>query len=197
MIIPRPKAFSAPLRRRATIPELPDLGAGPKNTPAPEPIFADRSTDAFFTPPEIAEELIQIAFPGKWQRILEPSAGTGSLIAAALEFEPELYITAVERYLPFVEQLKSRFPDIERHGEDFLEVTPEEIGRFDAIIMNPPFGRRQAPKHVEHARRFLKTGGQITAIVPSTYDGPGTTVRDLPAGTFANTEVRTKIIITS
>ena len=157
--------------------------------------MVDKSTDAFFTPPEAASDLIAAAHPGKWQRWLEPSAGSGSLITALQDYEPELKeIVAVERYLPFIPHLEQFGENVSVHAEDFLDLLPEELGLFDGIVMNPPFHRGAAQKHVEHALRFLKPGGQFAAIVPSTFKG-GAVVQDLPSGTFSATPVSTKIII--
>ena len=47
---------------------------------------------------------------------------------------------------------------------DFLEKTPEEIGYFDSVIMNPPFCRGDDMRHIEHARKFLSPGGRLAAI---------------------------------
>lgn len=195
MIFPRPKAFDVKARRYAEHVEKPDIGEAPSMTSAPKPLVVDRSTDAFFTPPDAAADLIATAGPGRWQRWLEPSAGTGALVAALLEYEPELKeIVAVERSLVLASTLKDRFPELDVRTGDFLEITPDEIGLFDGIVMNPPFHRGAAQRHVEHALKFLKPGGALTAIVPSTFKG-GTTVQELPAGTFSNTAVSTKIII--
>lgn len=193
MIFAKPKAFEARANRRAQHVVLPDIGEAPTVTEAPKPLVADRSTDAFFTPPDVAADVVSAAHPGKWQRWLEPSAGTGALIAALQDYEPELKeIVAVERYLPFHPHLE-RFEGVDVRDGDFLEMKPADLGQFDGIVMNPPFHRGAAQKHVEHALSFLKPGGILVAIVPSTFKG-GRTIETLPPGTFSNTQVSTKII---
>ncbi len=42
---------------------------------------------------------------------------------------------------------------------DFLAVTPDTLGTFDRILMNPPFERGADAEHVRHAFRFLTPGG--------------------------------------
>ena len=194
MIFDKPKAFQARAGHRAQHVSLPDIGEAPDKTEAPKPLMVDKSTDAFFTPTEAAEDLIAAAHPGKWQRWLEPSAGTGSLVRALQDYEPELKeIVAVERYMPFIPHLE-QIDGVDVHSADFLDLNPDDLGLFDGIVMNPPFHRGAAQKHVEHALRFLKPGGQFAAIVPSTFKG-GAVVQDLPSGTFSATPVSTKIII--
>ena len=95
--------------------------------------------------------------------------------------------------------------EIERHVADcrakgyavqqanFLETTPEPV--FDVVLMNPPFYGRHYQKHVEHAKRFLKTGGELLAILPASarycheYVAPrdswSNEWRDLPVASFA------------
>src|SRR5205085_10643498 len=86
---------------------------------------------------------------------------------------------------------------------DFLGQTPEGLGTFDRIVMNPPFDRGADIEHVEHARRFLKPGGRLVAVVtngPRQRDRLGPIAAewiDLPDGTFKEqgTAVRTAIVL--
>src|SRR3546814_19364458 len=48
---------------------------------------------------------------------------------------------------------------------DFLALTPDLIGSFDRIIMNPPFDRGRDIDHVNHAIEFLAPGGILVAIM--------------------------------
>jgi hypothetical protein len=62
-----------------------------------------------------------------------------------------------------VNKLKAKGYDvIER---DFLSVTPDEIGTFDAVLMNPPFSNRQDIAHISHALSFLNSDSELTAIM--------------------------------
>ena len=100
---------------------------------------------------------------------------------------------------------------------DFLECSPEErtgtftgqwlatgnpgdhtkLGKFNVVIMNPPFENGSDIRHVKHALTFLKDGGILVGICAN---GPRQTEdllplcdhwEPLPEGTFAGTGVRT------
>ncbi len=73
---------------------------------------------------------------------------------------------------------------------DFLTLTPDDLGTFDAVIMNPPFHMRADIRHIMHARQFLKPGGTLAALC---MDTPHRQLalrpmadlwQPLPAGTF-------------
>jgi hypothetical protein len=53
-----------------------------------------------------------------------------------------------------------------------------ELGKFDRVVMNPPFDHGADIKHVEHARKFLKPGGRLVAVVAN---GPRQRERLLPS----------------
>lgn len=89
------------------------------------------------------------------------------------------------------------------HAGDFLECTPEQFGKFDYVLMNPPFKNGEDIRHIEHARKFLKPGGRLVAICAN---GPrqqerlqtiATHWEELPAGTFkeAGTMVNTALVV--
>ena len=46
---------------------------------------------------------------------------------------------------------------------DFLECNGN-LGKFDRIIMNPPFSDAADIKHIKHAIAFLKPGGRLVAL---------------------------------
>src|SRR5262249_39666080 len=81
---------------------------------------------------------------------------------------------------------------------NFLETVPTPT--MDRIIMNPPFYGQHYAKHVNHALKFLKPDGMLTAILPVTarYDhgllkGEW---RDLPVGSFSEsgTNINTTVL---
>ena len=86
---------------------------------------------------------------------------------------------------------------------NFLQVQPDPV--FDFVLMNPPFYGKHYQKHVEHARKFLKPGGVLYAILPITAvtdhgfvdPGRGWDVwKDLPPGSFSEsgTNINTGIV---
>jgi predicted RNA methylase len=131
----------------------------------------------FPTPPTLAHRMVQIAggalLAGK--RILEPSAGTGVLLEAvwnaclgadcvrtvAVEVNPDLCILLEERRTRRVDA----HPD--SHSILCADFTGcgDELGRFDAILMNPPFSDRQDIQHLTHALNYLKPGARLVAIM--------------------------------
>ncbi|HEY1187917.1 MAG TPA: methyltransferase [Gemmata sp.] len=157
-----------------------------------ERAFRPGDIPGFFpTPPEVAQRVAFLADLSEGMRVLEPSAGTGRLVSAALAVCP-LHVAAVERHRSLSELLTKKFVDTGARGRvkvtnrDFLEVKPEP--RADRIIMNPPFECGADIRHVEHALKFLAPGGRLVAIVAG---GPRQRERfgsgewyDLPDGSF-------------
>ena len=158
----------------------------------------------FPTPRDLAARMVEMA--GIWpaDRVLEPSAGTGNILAEIYK-KAEKNIVAVEINSRLGVMLEGKAAAI-IHG-DFLECSPEFLGLFDKILMNPPFENADDIKHIEHARKFLKPGGRLVAICAN---GPrqreklmplaeesGGVWEDLPRGTFSNagTEVNTALLV--
>lgn len=116
-------------------------------------------------------------------RVLEPSCGDGRIM-------DELRVRGCE---PLgIEYHPTRASEARAKGHavvtaNFLEhpATPQ----FDAVVMNPPFYGRHYVKHVNHARKFLRPGGSLVAILPATarYDHGELhgEWRDLPVASFA------------
>jgi 16S rRNA G1207 methylase RsmC len=129
--------------------------------------------------------------------VLEPSAGTGNILRAIVDAEPTAEIHAVEINRALCDALPAGLmADGEALCADFLECTTEQLGRFRRIVMNPPFADGSDIKHIKHALHFLEPGGCLVAICA---DGPrqqaelrplAATWEELPAGTFADTNVR-------
>jgi protein-L-isoaspartate O-methyltransferase len=113
----------------------------------------------FPTPPEIARQVVELADIQPGQRVLEPSAGTGSLLEAL----PDVPIVAVEINGQLAEALQRRFTGAEIHRCDFLTMNCE-LGEFDRIVMNPPFDHGSDLEHIRHAYAKLKPGGRLVAI---------------------------------
>jgi predicted RNA methylase len=154
-------------------------------------------------------------------RILEPSAGTGALVTAAVKASGKVLpsVVAIEIHRERCETL-ARDPVYGRVVcADFLQVTPDHIGLYDRVIMNPPFDGGRDIDHVRHAVKFLKPGGILVAIMsagaefrddaktvafremcehmrPSAY-ACDRQWHDLPAGSFkeAGTNVNTCIVV--
>jgi 16S rRNA G1207 methylase RsmC len=93
--------------------------------------------------------------------VLEPSAGTGVLLDAIRRNAADTVdLTAVElnHGLTGIINKARRV-----HYGDFLECNGE-LGKFDRIVMNPPFVNAADIKHITHALKMLKLGGRIVAL---------------------------------
>lgn len=125
------------------------------------PINYKKDFQFFATSRDEAIPLCQFAGDLVGRRVLEPSAGDGALADVAREMGAE--VITIEKWDVNAKKLRAKgFEPIER---DFLQVTPEEIGLFDAIIANPPFAKNQDIMHVRHMLDFLKPGGSLSVIM--------------------------------
>ncbi len=164
------------------------------------PVVAGRNL--FPTPPGIARQVAHLAEIDNTHRLLEPSAGKGDLLSAALDCITTRSVVAVEINAALAAYLRRGFPLCTVHEVDFLECEPGDLGSFHRIVMNPPFDNGADIKHVKHALRFLKPGGRLVAIVANgprqaaALQGLADRWIDLPPGSFkeAGTNVNTAIV---
>lgn len=128
----------------------------------------------FPTPASLADDVAKLACIHPGHMVLEPSAGLGHLADAAKRAQPHCVVHCIEIMPRLAEVLR-----LKGHaylGSDFMEddwyikhptsTTPAAAtGRYDRIVMNPPFERGQDAEHVRRAYSFLKPGGIMVAIV--------------------------------
>lgn len=170
--------------------------------------------DYFRTPPALAARIVQEAGlpgPGAGVRVLEPSAGDGALLDVLRERHPEARVDAVEPSHRLCEILRAKGHP-EPFGRRFEHFEPS--APYDAIVMNPPFGRggALAMDHVERAAAMLAPGGRLVAVVPESchfrsdrrhvafrafVDDHGGYWIDLPPDTFrpSGTAVKTRLVV--
>ena len=134
-----------------------------------------KSRQLFETPEPMAETLADWVSVNDCLTALEPSAGTGRLVSALSQHAPGTSITAVEIDALCCKQLRELAKadpacDLQVHEQDFLTVLPESLGRFDCVIMNPPFSGQAYIEHIFHAWQFVKSGGCLGAIVPTSWE---------------------------
>jgi precorrin-6B methylase 2 len=156
----------------------------------------------FPTPPDLAARMVILAEIRPEHRTLEPSAGTGNLVREMMTYTQD--ITAIEINLRVAGQLAGRFCATDVHVKplNFLECNGD-LGKFDRIVMNPPFENGSDIKHIRHALTMLNPGGRLVAICAN---GPrqqdqlkplADTWEDLPAGTFEGTGVHAALLTIS
>lgn len=115
---------------------------------------------------EVAQEAAELLDVQPGDRVLEPSAGTGALLAAIGDrIDPTVgSVVAIEVNRDLAEMLTTQFPKVTVICADFLEQMADAVPGFDKILMNPPFENGADIKHIEHALKMLKPGGKLVAI---------------------------------
>lgn len=170
-----------------------------------------RTLEQFFTPADIADQVVALAQIGPQHRVLEPSAGDGALIEAIAKAHPTAIIHALEIDPVLIERLTQKFTLRATIAQgDFLHVEMQPT--FDRVVMNPPFGKGGDMTHVTRAFRLLRPGGILAAIMSPHWtfaEGPVAIrfrgfVNDhshdwtqLPDGSFraSGTDVKTGILV--
>lgn len=164
------------------------------------------------TPPELAFELVAHLDIGTGDTVLEPSAGTGALINALATTRATVDAVENDRdHEPHLTRLQTDGLIRSVTWADFLSLTPPDPGTlfdmgdrplYDAVAMNPPF--RSQTRHLTHALRWVKPGGQVAAIVSAgltfrtdkatrelreRLESYGASFRPLPADAFMDSGV--------
>ena len=115
--------------------------------------------DFYPTPPEVAATMLdQLDLRGKV--VVEPSAGSGNLVHAALERGSEEVLWCEPK--PKLRAILSAIPGSRLIGADWLQVQAEQISHVDVIAMNPPFSADEA--HILHAWEVAPPGCEIVAL---------------------------------
>ncbi|SFJ68531.1 N-6 DNA methylase [Methylobacterium brachiatum] len=116
----------------------------------------------FDTPPDLAARVVAEARISPDMSVLEPSAGLGALVRAAVAAGGNVH--CIELDAKRADGLALDVGDIiDVLHADFLACEPGAV--HDRVVMNPPFTKGQDIAHVEHAMRFLKPGGRLVAIM--------------------------------
>lgn len=123
-------------------------------------------TGYFPTPPALVERMIELADLNSNHAILEPSAGHGHISDMICQVLNRSHDSIdVCEILPENEEiLKSK--GYRPYG--FFEAMAQaSTGKYDRILMNPPFEKQQDITHVETAFNLLHRGGILVAIMSS------------------------------
>jgi len=182
---------------------LPDCPCADEDRPSRRASTEVAKDLQFYPTPQAVIDRVLADIDGlRGKRVLEPSCGDGRILDALRKAGAVACGVEIDRDRALACKAKG-------YGVicgNFLEVMPNPDLIFDMVVMNPPFYGRHYAKHVTHATRFLKPGGQLIAILPitartdhgllgadwaranrmkiSTYHGRDG-FRDLPVGSFA------------
>lgn len=119
--------------------------------------------DYFATPEPIGLKMVEWSRLKDGESALEPSAGHGAI---ARWFPATTKNVAIEPSSQLADLTRMSFNGKVR---DIPFENLDTINKFDAIIMNPPFGQggKTAIEHVAKAFKHLRDGGRIVAIIPN------------------------------
>lgn len=115
----------------------------------------------FPTPAAVVKRVIELAAIEPGMEVLEPSAGSGAIAAAAVE--AGAVVDCIERDPGYAAVLADTGIPRSLTVADFLTV-PATPG-YDRVVMNPPFTKGTDMQHVEHALRFLKPEGLLVSVM--------------------------------
>ncbi len=125
-------------------------------------ISVKKVTQAFYTPPSVAQQLMGFADIKPGMKVLEPSAGHGAL-ADEIRKIPDVDLRLVELDEDSVRVLEKKgYRPVCR---DFLDFAQRTDAVYDRVVMNPPFTKGQDIDHVLTAYALLKPGGRLAAIM--------------------------------
>ena len=111
----------------------------------------------FYPTPDHVIEMMTTGLDLFGKTVLEPSAGSGSIIDYVKNLGANVICCEKHPELQMIAAKKGQFLK-----PDFFDVTREEISHIDCIIMNPPFSN--ADKHIKHAWDIAPGGCTIVAL---------------------------------
>jgi hypothetical protein len=120
--------------------------------------------DYFATPEPIGFKMVEWADLRNKERILEPSAGHGAIA----RFFPETADrTLIEPSVALLSRAALASPGAKTLDHRFEDLNI--VNKFDAIVMNPPFGLggKTAIEHLDKASSHVRDGGRIVALLPT------------------------------
>jgi len=173
----------------------------------------------FATPTSLAKEMIDFADVRAGDVVLEPSAGSGSIVLplrdrGAMVVAVELQANTREQLLAALKK-QGGDPPVQVIGVDFTQTSLRDLDPsnqgFDKAVMNPPFAAGQDVLHVLHAFGMLRPGGRLVAVMSagiafredrrtssfrSEILSLGGRIDELPEGSFksSGTNVRTVLV---
>lgn len=183
-----------------------------------------QARQAFYTPPEVADELVaralralDLRYGCEHGRFLEPSAGEGAIVRALFRARCER-VTAIESDPHGIDMLVRLAERVNKGQEeprlhvlgpdDFFahEISAAYIG----VVMNPPFANAQEVEHVLRAWAFVKPGGVLVSVMSKAVtfrttgrygvfaaflERHGAQVTPLPSGSFVESGTNVETVM--
>ncbi|MGD2711869.1 DNA modification methylase, partial [Escherichia coli] len=135
------------------------------NTIVATGLIPDTKSHQFYPTPRLIAEYVARAIelkPG--EKLLEPEAGRGDLLAC-IDANPE-DVTCIEVAPLFADILLGK-GYINTVCCDFMKWSEDNAGyQFDKIVMNPPYSLGRHREHTLAALEHLKVGGRLVAVLP-------------------------------
>ncbi|MFF6801100.1 class I SAM-dependent methyltransferase [Streptomyces sp. NPDC012616] len=115
------------------------------------------------TPPRVVHNILEHANIKQGMSVLEPSAGTGSIVGPAAGRGAVVDCVEIdERRVRVLREQDAARRVIEA---DFLDLDPHDCPHgYRRVLMNPPFSA--AVQHVRHGLGFLDDNGTLIAVMP-------------------------------
>jgi hypothetical protein len=137
----------------------------------------------FSTPPDYSYAATWVANLTPDDRVIEPSAGTGSLAVHAMNSGAEVVVNELSAKRAALVESLGPARVYHENAEQLHNILPASE-QPTAVVMNPPFssaGERMAGKrdldigaqHIEQALKRLQPGGRLVAIVGGGTNRPG------------------------
>ncbi|MBB6578938.1 hypothetical protein HNP33_003043 [Comamonas odontotermitis] len=127
---------------------------------------AQEGKDYFATPEPLGLKMVQWADMRPGEDAIEPSAGHGAI---ARWFPDAVKRTVVEPSSTLRARLALNINPAEDRVVDGTFEDLAKSNKYDAIVMNPPFGvgGKTAMDHVDKAWGHLRDGGRLVALIPT------------------------------
>lgn len=126
-----------------------------------------KTLEQFFTPDDLAERMVRLAGVRTGQHVLEPSAGGGAIVRAAVAAGAIVSAVEIDRELCAARASDGAAGALFVFHADFLRWAPTTLPPIDVVLMNPPFSAGKDVAHVRRAWSLLRDGGELVAIMGS------------------------------
>lgn len=199
---PAPVASSGRKRAKRERTEFDDMKDALRSGTA---VVAVSAPELFPTPPALAARMVAISDARSGKRVLEPSAGTGNIVREIAKTGAAVVAVEIEGKL--ARALEAQYPAYEVVCAPF-ETATSGLGRFDAVVMNPPFSLEL--DHVYRAFDLLREDGVLVSVMSAgvkfrqdreheafrAFVEKSGELEDLPDDTFksSGTSVRTVLV---